>query len=592
MQSPVTRSAHCSPSRGITVHDRWNTHRTGSGCSTAAQTLSKPFGEIALQYGDSTDIEHRKLAIAIDHSKSQWIPFSTLTVSSVIFSFLLQESQQDIEIFLGEQKISDAARNEFTDNLTTLLKNESYKSFEKAMLGTATLEEMASAWRFYVQEAHVLAQQTKKVLGTDYPPLFQKFGDNVRFSGTALDNAVHPDKLFALMARVCILTECAAAHEGLTSQQPTRVVIDAIRNPLELVYLRQHLPGLYVIAITVDDDVRKARLLESGLSKRDVDRLDEKEYPESKHLQDYSSFVSQNLKDCIQKSDIFVANPGVVAQLSSSVRHMNTQLVRYVALALRPGLITPTRDERCMQIAFVAKLNSGCISRQVGAVVADSGHSIHSIGWNDTPKGQTACLLRDVGSLLGGQDDISFSEFEKTDPKLRSYLDNKFKARDLLQEQKGLSCPFCFKDAYNAITNKNNQIHTRSLHAEENAFLQVAKRGGSGIEGGVLYTTASPCELCSKKAYQLGIKDIVYVDPYPGISTSHVLRSGAADSQPRLRLFSGAVGHAYHRLYEAILSIKDEYRARLEALGVMQPNCRISSDRTHPISSVGYHLIS
>jgi deoxycytidylate deaminase len=135
-----------------------------------------------------------------------------------------------------------------------------------------------------------------------------------------------------------------------------------------------------------------------------------------------------------------------------------------------------------------------------------------------------------------------------------------------LRERQGLACPFCFKDAYNTITGitgGSNQVHTRSLHAEENAFLQVAKRGGAGIEGGVLYTTASPCELCSKKAYQLGITEIIFVDPYPGISSVHTLKSGNKNSQPQLRLFSGAVGHAYHRLYEAILSIKDEYRARL-----------------------------
>jgi deoxycytidylate deaminase len=108
-----------------------------------------------------------------------------------------------------------------------------------------------------------------------------------------------------------------------------------------------------------------------------------------------------------------------------------------------------------------------------------------------------------------------------------------------------------------------NQVHTRSLHAEENAFLQAAKRGSTGIGGGVLYTTASPCELCSKKAYQLGIKDIVYVDPYPGISTTHILRSGNAESRPQLRLFSGSVGSAYHRLYEPLLSIKDELDARM-----------------------------
>ena len=92
---------------------------------------------------------------------------------------------------------------------------------------------------------------------------------------------------------------------------------------------------------------------------------------------------------------------------------MNAQLVRYVALALRPGLVTPTRDERCMQIAFVAKLNSGCISRQVGAVVADADHSIHSLGWNDTPKGQTPCLLRNVSALLSSSDSDSFQRLQK-----------------------------------------------------------------------------------------------------------------------------------------------------------------------------------
>lgn len=113
---------------------------------------------------------------------------------------------------------------------------------------------------------------------------------------------------------------------------------------------------------------------------------------------------------------------------------------------------------------------------------------------------------------------------------------------------------------------EKNQVHTRSLHAEENAILQLAKRGSIGIQGGVLFTTASPCELCSKKAFQLGIHDIVYVDPYPGISVTHTLASGADTSRPKVRLFNGAVGNAYHRLYESLLSIKDEYKARLQGM--------------------------
>jgi tRNA(Arg) A34 adenosine deaminase TadA len=111
---------------------------------------------------------------------------------------------------------------------------------------------------------------------------------------------------------------------------------------------------------------------------------------------------------------------------------------------------------------------------------------------------------------------------------------------------------------------EDNQVHTRSLHAEENAFLQLAKYGGDGIEGGNLYTTASPCELCAKKAFQLGIKNIFYIDPYPGISLEHILKSGAKSSRPVVELFQGAVGQAYHRLYDPVLPYKDELKALIE----------------------------
>ena len=121
---------------------------------------------------------------------------------------------------------------------------------------------------------------------------------------------------------------------------------------------------------------------------------------------------------------------------------------------------------------------------------------------------------------------------------------------------RGLNLSYCFKDIQNLIDGDKNQVHTRALHAEENAFLQITKYGGEGIKGGMLFVTASPCELCSKKAYQLGIKNIIYIDPYPGIAKDHILNSG--DHKPNLQLFSGAIGRAYYQLYEPVLSYKDE----------------------------------
>jgi len=77
-----------------------------------------------------------------------------------------------------------------------------------------------------------------------------------------------------------------------------------------------------------------------------------------------------------------------------------------------------------------------------------------------------------------------------------------------------------------------------------------------GIAGGKLYTTASPCELCAKKAYQLGIKEIIYIDPYPGIARDHILSIGL--NPPKLIQFMGAVGKGYHQLYDSTMPYKDE----------------------------------
>jgi deoxycytidylate deaminase len=241
-------------------------------------------------------------------------------------------------------------------------------------------------------------------------------------------------------------------------------------------------------------------------------------------------------------------------------------LIYYITLIVHPGLVPPSHLERCMQMAFNAKLNSGCMSRQVGAVITDQYSSIKAVGWNSVPEGQVPCLLRSAYDLLNNEDEPAYSDYESNNPIFRKTMECFY--RDILSEDKckiklnGLNLSYCFKDIQNLIDGDKNQVHTRSLHAEENAFLQITKYGGEGIKGGMLFVTASPCELCSKKAYQLGIKTIVYIDPYPGIAKDHILNSGS--NKPKLQLFNGAIGRAYYQLYEPVLSYKDELEMLFE----------------------------
>lgn len=543
------------------------TGRTGSGCTTTANALAKEIADLSVSRADLTSIESRKLDICFNFAAKQWVPFKVLTVSTTIFSFLLQEDRKSIEaflkIFLKDQKASQTIQT-ICDKVDELKQDTFYNAFSRLVGSEHHQDSAADAWLFYAGVLSESISILRRSLGSaTYASTFQTFGDNIRKSGSAISDTVNSDHVFTLITRVKRLAKAAGRNDRRNKIASTRIAIDAVRNPLELVYLRDQFAAFFALAVTANDEDRQLRLTDSGMAKRDIESLDKREYSK-KSLGSYDSFVSQNLQECIQKSDLFIHNNGKPDRFELNRPLLHQQLIRYVALILRPGLVTPTADERCMQLAFVAKLNSGCISRQVGAAITDSSRSVKAVGWNDVPRGQVSCLLRDVSTLLNDRDENAFSFYESTDKSFRTHIATEFSNSNPMKVSTGLNCPYCFKDAYNAITKKDNQVHTRALHAEENAFLQLAKLGNSGIEGGQLYTTASPCELCSKKAYQLGITEIVYVDPYPGISSTHILAIGPETSRPKLRLFGGAVGNAYHRLYESVLPIKDEFNARLK----------------------------
>ncbi|WP_186409679.1 hypothetical protein, partial [Candidatus Propionivibrio aalborgensis] len=409
-----------------------------------------------------------------------------------------------------------------------------------------------------------LSSAVKEVLnmGADkaYTKVFQALGNNVRRSGNALSEVVDPNGLLLLPSAITQVIKLFRLQNRLQRAQHNYFAIDALRHPLEIRYLRERISPFYTVAVSTDSTSRRTRLVDLGYGKQAIDELDAKEYPSEvkdsrKTAIGYSAFVSQDIQSCLASSSIYIRNSGTPEE--KDFRELGRQLCRYVALMQHPGLVTPTAVERCMHAAFAAKLNSGCISRQVGAVVTDSSYSIKAVGWNDAPRGQVPCLLRNTSHALNKKwDEIAYSKFELGDDTFRAAL-SKTPLGKLAQEHtNGRNITYCFKAIYNGIKKDKNQVHTRSLHAEENAFLQISRSGGQGLDGGCLFTTASPCELCAKKAYQLGIKQIYYIDPYPGISLDHVLSGGT--SPPAVTLFSGAIGRAYHELYEPTMAYKDE----------------------------------
>jgi deoxycytidylate deaminase/dephospho-CoA kinase len=554
------------------------TGRTGSGCTTAANQLAEEYQSALAAQHRPIGPDARKYEIVKAFSEKGWIRFSKITVSALLVTFLLEATREQLEAANSAFPIDRKLGEDELQNLWTTLESIRPKvQIVQEILNLNSVDFAKFDWTHSTDiKRQIIAglpqhlSSVRGALGRKYGSFFQEIGDNLRHSGCAWDHHINEVNLFVLPKRIVRTIECIRECDKV-SQTKTRIVIDAIRNPLELIYLRDRYSPLYAIAITAQEEDRRSRLLNSGYSRNDIESIDNREYPK-KHdpHASYKTLVTQDIQSCLQKADIFISNPGRKDATKSAKRHatgqLYSQLIRYCALALHPGLVTPSRDERCMQVAFIAKANSGCISRQVGAAVTDENYAVKAIGWNDVPHGQLPCSLRNVDELMTASDKVGYSTFERENDQFRDFVNEKYVNRATLQSD-GLPCSYCFKDAVNeSVFMKDgrkgtNQVHTRSLHAEENAFLLLAN--SSSVKGGKLFTTASPCELCSKKAFQLGIRDVIFIDPYPGISESHVMANGDPSIRPVLRLFSGAVGKAYHRLYEPMIPVKDELMARM-----------------------------
>ncbi|MFW2599608.1 hypothetical protein [Aliarcobacter butzleri] len=347
------------------------------------------------------------------------------------------------------------------------------------------------------------------------------------------------------------------------------IVLDSLKNPFEIVYFKERYSAYYTFSIHSKDEIIIQRLKNLGFNYKEIEDIHRKEQnintkdKQKGSLESVKDFNSQNITECVQRSDIYIDNN------NDKDDTLYRQIFKYLSLIVHPGLITPNNDEIIMQLALTAKLNSGCISRQVGAVVLNKYGSVKSIGWNDVPEGQTPCLLRSHSELLNNSTSNIYSRYEKT--KFREhdkfkYIFSEEKNKKQVKyneykesDEKGLNDSFCFKTIQNKIDGDKNQVYTRSLHAEENAFLQASKFGNSEILEGELFTTASPCFLCAKKAYQLGIKRIVYIEAYPDISNEQVFDIGTHKIE--IVHFRGAIGLAYQKLYEPLFPYKDELKA-------------------------------
>jgi dCMP deaminase len=126
-----------------------------------------------------------------------------------------------------------------------------------------------------------------------------------------------------------------------------------------------------------------------------------------------------------------------------------------------------TWDQYYMGMAQLAAKRSACLSRKVGCVLVDNQNRVVSTGYCGPPKGYPHCVI--CARIKG----------------------------DTRLEAPGESLYQC---------------HT--VHAEMNALLQC--KDTDRIHR--CYTTTSPCLVCARLLYNTACKEIIFIDPYPGLN--------------------------------------------------------------------------
>lgn len=591
----------------------------------------------------SLDIFKRKYTICREFIEKNYKPYTVIKYSKVLWAMALKalaHKNRNIEGF--KNGIKDLIKDSFSPSHT--YRDKDYKGIEgkepwrnqiPEFDYNALFSEFESLLNKDVEErTHLLSQMfdgesetvfsdffeeiNHHLFTTDYYCacfFYHRLGYRMR-SGEEID--VPCDTVFDNLSKgihsieriydvVKFITEIIRAlrspDEPFGEKKECRVVIDRLRTSLEARYLKERYSGFYLIAVH-DEEYSNEHLKKKIFNCYGFDEAKKKaqsailEYQfksvlwlgkiENKN-EDFEkgNFASPNIEQCVADAEIHISNNESVNVDSPYFRTMAEQWLKFACLILHPGLITPSAEERCMVVAYTAKFNSGCISRQVGAVITNSAHSIRTIGWNDVPFGQIPCSLRSIRYYEDVKPSVAYSEFEKgnlpyyegENPNFpskvkatRPYLNT----ADFINALNGLPASYCFKSFHNEFENKKNQVHTRSLHAEENAILQMARFGGFPLEDGIIYVTASPCELCCKKLYQIGVRKIVYIDEYPGISRQNIIAIGYR--RPHLKQFQGAYGTTYFKLFQPLMPYKDELALRLSSIMPKQKEAKKPED--------------
>ncbi len=312
-----------------------------------------------------------------------------------------------------------------------------------------------------------------------------------------------------------------AVCEKISQDTTKNYVVDSIRNPEEINFFRRQFAEFFLFGVFAEPDLRWKRVKDKYNDDRRTFNEDDKR--DSNEGIDHG----QRVTDSFRMADIILLNNENIVSGNKNEELFLAKLQHNVHLVEGKEKFTPTYIETNMVIAYAASMRSSCLKRKVGAVIVDLAGDVFSSGYNEVPAANNTCKC-EYG--------MCYRDKLKKDYKESLY--------SVIKKEKE-------REASYVLFKRNFKIldYCRALHAEENAILNVARVGASAaLPTSTLFTTTYPCNLCANKIAQVGIKHIVYFEPYPMEEAKKILADKGVEQEP----FEGVTYNGYFRLMEVL----------------------------------------
>jgi len=286
------------------------TGRTGAGVSSVAETLSNDFSEIEdVQPLKSEPLNNkmRRYNISYNYAKANWKKYKTISYKNVILIHILRSPNDDLFQFLKENKYKENKIEEFKklyEKYQILIKKMNLiPNINQNLKSKKHLKKLAEL--FFHSDFENLSSEFNEILKDNSfikrIDFFSQIANNIRKSGKCFgdlkENGVHIYSIAETINRII---------KGY-KKEDTHVVIDSLRNSLEIMFFKERYSAFYMMSI---NSAHRRNFLTAKYYDPDlvtnILKIDDKEF-RGKGVSE-GKFYLQDVQNCIQKSDIHLNN--------------------------------------------------------------------------------------------------------------------------------------------------------------------------------------------------------------------------------------------------------------------------------------------